>query len=327
MTARILPDELIRLIREADSIALCSHVSPDGDTIGSALAIRQGLLALGKQVEVYCQDKVPDSLHMLTGWHAFHTEELLDGKHYDLLLSVDVSDEGRMGRCGALMRCCTATAQLDHHGTNPGYCQVNVVDGDAPATGLLAYALLCQLGVAMDVEIAKCLYAAIATDTGNFAFKSTNAETFEIMAELMRCGLPLNEMNRALFRLRPRCQLLLLNRALNSLTFYHGGQVTSMMLSAKDFEECGALPEHADAMVNYALEIAGVRMAALARENGPDTVKFSLRAVDGGNVAAVATAFGGGGHALAAGCTLHGTLEACTAQMVDAMVRSLQPEA
>lgn len=311
------PDEIARLIGTAQTIALCGHVNPDGDTVGSVLALRLGLERLGKQVSVFCQDKIPGTLGMLHGAGDFlcHSQQ-----RFDLLICVDVSDQGRMGECQQLLQQADCVAQIDHHGTNPCYAQVNSVDAEAPATGLLIKEQLDVLGVAIDRDIAMCLYAAIATDTGNFAFKSTNAETFSVMAQLMACDLPLDEMNRVLFRQRQKPHVRLLGRALNSLRFYQGDRITTMELTRQDFLDCEALPEHADAIVNYGVDIPGVEMALLARENEDGSIKMALRAVAPTRVDEIARSFGGGGHAQAAGCTV----ELPMAQAVQAVLEAMQ---
>ena len=323
MTLSRKTEELAGLIRHSGRIALCSHVNPDGDTIGSMLALRLGLTRLGKAVEVFCQDKVPDSLLMLPGAECVRRPESAAGERYDLFIAVDVSDEKRLGSGIGLLAQAEHTAQVDHHGTNPCYAQVNSVDGSAAATGLLVRELLGALDIAMDEDIARCLYAAISTDTGNFAFASTGAESFRVMAELMDAGLPLSEMNRRLFRQRARAQVLLLSRALDTLTFHDENRITLMTLTLRDFADCGALPEHADTIVNFGLDMEGVRMAALLRETGDGKVKVSLRAVEPDRVDGAAASFGGGGHAQASGCTLEGPIDTAAERVLQALLRAL----
>lgn len=310
------------LIRSSRRIALCSHVSPDGDTLGSALALRLGLLQLGKEVEAFCPDKTPDNLSLLPGIDAVRHPEEATGR-YDLLIAVDVSDELRLGAGTALTRLADHTAQVDHHATNPGYAQVNAVDGDAAATGLMIRELLGLLDVDMTPDIASCLYTAISTDTGNFSFSCTTAEVFRVMAELMERQLPLSRLNRLLFRQRSKPQVRLMARALNTLTFYEGEQIALLELTAGDFEACGALKEHADTLVNLALDIEGVRMAALLREASETQVKISLRAVEPDRVDEAAQSLRGGGHAQAAGCTVNGTMAEARAQVLFALTKAL----
>ena len=319
------PEAIAKLVRESQRIALCCHVNPDGDTLGSALALRLGLIALGKDVEVFCQDKTPDSLYMLPGIDTVRLPEEAQGR-FDLLLSIDVSDEKRMGRCTGLMSLADRTAQIDHHGTNPCFMQVNSVDAYVPATAVLIKQQLDVLGVTVTPEMAMCLYTGISTDTGNFAFVSTSAETFAIMAELMACGLPLAQMNRLLFRQREKAQVQLLNRALSTLTFHEHECITMMTLTQQDFADCGALPEHADTVVNFGLDIAGVKMSALLRETADGKVKVSFRAVEPARVDKAAASFGGGGHAQAAGATVDGTINDAKAQVLAALCRALNED-
>ena len=231
-----------------------------------------------------------------------------------------------MGTCQRLLAQAAKVAQVDHHGTNPAYAQVNDVDPHAPATSLLVKELLDALHVTITRDIAICLYTAVATDTGNFAFSYTTAEAFSMTSELMGYGLPLSEMNRLLFRQRTPQQLALLSRALNTLAFHENGQITTMRLSQKDFIECGALPEHADAVVNYGVDIVGVKMAMMAREDADGTVKIALRAIEPTRVDGVAFSLGGGGHAQASGCTVDGPLDAAIDTVLSAMKKALNEE-
>ena len=320
------PEPVAALIRSAETIALCSHVSPDGDTLGSTLALKMGLESLGKRVSAFCQDPVPAKLSMLPGAEQFRRPEDAAQERFDLLIAVDVSDQARMGTCQSLLAQAAQVAQVDHHGTNPAYAQVNDVDPHAPATSLLVKELLDVLHVTITRDIAICLYTAVATDTGNFAFSYTTAEAFSMTSELMSYGLPLSEINRLLFRQRTPQQLALLARALNTLAFHENGQITTMSLSQQDFIECGALPEHADAVVNYGVEIVGVKMAMMAREDADGTVKIALRSVEPARVDGVAFSLGGGGHAQASGCTVEGPLDAAMERVLSAMKKTLSEE-
>lgn len=319
------PDGIAELIRRANRVALCAHVNPDGDTVGSSLALKIGLESMAKQVHLFCQDKIPDNLAFLPGAQTFRTPESAAGERFDLLIAVDVSDMGRMGSCQCLTKQAEHVAQIDHHGTNPAYAEVNSVDGQASATGLLVKQQLDTLNVAMNRDIAMCLYAAISTDTGNFAFSCTSAEAFSVMSELMGYDLPLSEMNRRLFRQRDKAQLLLIGRALDSLRFYADDRIAVMTLTQKDFAACGALPEHADTIVNFGLDVNGVKLAVLARET-EQGVKCSLRAVEPARVDKIAASFGGGGHAQAAGCTIEDALPNAAERVLAAMLKSLEED-
>ena len=318
------PEAVARLIREAETIAVCSHVNPDGDTLGCAAAMRLALLKLGKKVSLFCNGKVPDQLDFLPGIGEMRIPTGEEGP-FDLMLSVDVSDRHRLGACEMLIEKSTHTAQIDHHESNPLFMEVNSVDANAPAACLLIREQIRVLGVELDRDIAICLYTGISTDTGNFAFASTNAECFEVMSELMGSDLPLAKLNRVLVRDRAMPQVKLISRALNSLRYYENGKIAVITLTKADFDACGAKSEHADTIVNFGLDTVGTRMALLARESldRDGTIKFSLRAKEPDCISDVAQSFGGGGHAQASGITMYGKLDETVSQVLDAMIRKL----
>ena len=320
-------DGVIWAIRRARRIALICHVSPDGDTIGSALALRLGLLQLNREVSLFCQDRVPQYLRFLPGVEEFRQpEEVAEDERFDLALCVDVSDATRMGACSSLMARTEHTAQIDHHDTNEGFCEENCIDPKAPACALVAYELLQRLYCQITEEIAICLAVGLSTDTAHLVYNSTTPEAFRVMGELVEAGAPIAKVYRRLYRERPPRQVALLARALNTLTYHHGGQITSIALTQQDFEACGALSEDAEIIANYGMDIQGARMCVFARENGKGGVKLSLRSVHPWQVSGVATRFGGGGHAQAAGATVTLPLEEAVQQVVEAMKEELEKD-
>lgn len=316
------PEAITRMIRQAQTIAVCSHVNPDGDTLSCAAAMRIALLRLGKDVSLFCDGKVPDQLSFLPGISEMRVPSENDGP-FDLMLSVDVSDPKRLGACADLIARSSHTAQIDHHPTNPVFMEENDVDGTAPAACILIREQLKLLGVELDRDLAICLYTGISTDTGNFAFASTNAACFRVMSELMEYDLPLAKLNRILFRDRAMPQVLLMGKALGGLRYYEDGKIAVMTLTQQDFRDCGALAEHADTLVNFGLDTVGTRMALLAREDENGTIKFSLRAKEPDTVSDIAQAFGGGGHPQAAGITMDGTLGETAGRVLEAMINKL----
>ena len=317
------PEGVAGALRAARSVCICGHVNPDGDTIGSALAMRLALQKMGKHARVFLQDKVPDNLMFLSGAAEIaHPRE--NSERYDLFLSVDVSDERRLGECLGLRSCCACSAQIDHHGTNPGYAEINSVDGQASATCTMIREQLRALDVPLTREIAECLYVGISTDTGNFSFDCTDPEAFRVMGDLLEAGLPLARLSTSLFREKSKPQLRLLGRAIEKMVYVAQDRIAVMKLTKQDFEDCGALSEHADTLVNYALDTVGTRMAVLARESDDGRIKFSLRARDPLTVDDVAAELGGGGHPRAAGISMEGNLEAATRQVVQAMMKRLE---
>ena len=310
------------MIRDARTIAVCSHVNPDGDTLGCAAAMRLALIRLGKNVSLFCDGKVPDQLSFLPGIEEIRVPGDDEGP-FDLMLSVDVSDPKRLGKCSELIAKSGRTAQIDHHPTNPLFMEENWVDGSAPAACLLIREMIKSLEVELDPDLAVCLYTGVSTDTGNFAFAATNADCFNLMSELMAQNLPIARLNRILFRERAMSQVLLLGKALNSLQYFENGKIAVMKLTRDDFRACGALAEHADTLVNFGLDTVGTRMALLAREDDNQAIKFSLRAKEPDCINDIAQSFGGGGHPQAAGITMRGSLNETVRQVLDAMIRKL----
>lgn len=318
------PEEIARVLRNAETIAICSHVNPDGDTLGAAAAMKIALNKLGKTVSLFCDGKVPDQLSFLPGIDEMQEPGENTGV-FDLMLSVDVSDEKRLGACINLKEKSKHTAQIDHHPTNPLFMEVNSVDGECPATCLLIREQIAALGIEPDRDIAICLYTGISTDTGNFAYDSTNEACFTLMSELMSLDLPLAELNRILFRDRAKPQVMLISKALDSLRYYEQDRIAVMKLTKEDFLTCGALNEHADTLVNFGLDTVGTCMAMLAREdvNAPGIIKFSLRAKEPLVINDVAQSFGGGGHPQAAGISMYGNLDEKISEVLEAMIYKL----
>ena len=194
-TVRNNPDprqQVLSAVQAADSVLLFCHVSPDGDTLGSALALKLRLTAMGKSVRLLVDGEVPSNLAFLSRVGAVEGPEAAAGAA-DLALAVDVSCKERLGACAPAFFAAARTAVVDHHSSNPGFAQIDWVDGDAPATAVLVYRLLEAMGGALSREEAVCLYTGLSTDTGNFIYESTSAESFRMMAALMDAGLPLAE--------------------------------------------------------------------------------------------------------------------------------------
>lgn len=316
--------EMLSALQHANSILLCTHAQPDGDAIGSTLAMGLGLRALGKQVTLLDADPVPGFMRILPGAEDFVRPEAVQRKAFDAALAIDTATVELLGAGKEAFFAAPLTLVMDHHPDNPRYAMHNVVDGGASAAGCVVYRCLRALNIPITKEIAACLYCALSTDTGNFRFQNTNAETFSIMGSLMDAALDLPAVARPIHQLREEPHLRLLGRALDSLKIFAGGKCACMRLTQADYQAAGALPEHNTNIVNYALDIPGVEMAFLAEERENGIVKASLRAVPPWNVAEIARTFGGGGHKLAAGLRLSGTLDDLCRELEAKMLKDLE---
>lgn len=319
-------ERMLSVLQGANSILLCTHRSPDGDAVGSMLAMGLALQQMGKRVTMACHDPVPEKIRFLQGAGEIIQADALGGAAFDVGLALDAADRERLGDCANAYSQCLVTMQIDHHDGNLRYAEYNEVDADAGATGVMVYRALEGLGVGVTAEMAQCLYCAISLDTGNFCYSSATGETFSVMAELMDAGLPLTETARRLHLLREEPNARLLGRALDSLHVFGQGRCAGMQLTAADFAACHALPEHASKIVNYGLDLPGVKMAFLVEESDGGTTKGSLRALAPYDVAAIARQFGGGGHILAAGFRAQEPLDDVCEKLKEAMLQALEAE-
>ncbi len=322
-TEKIRNNRLVQAIQRAASVLLVAHIAPDGDAVGSLLACGRVFSSLGKQVTMALADPVPEKYSFLPGADAVVDAPSLSGRRFDLGLALDCGDAGRMGGCADAYFACDVTAQLDHHATNPGFAVHNEVDGRASSTGCILWRLMGALHVEADAETALCIYCAISTDTGNFCFPSTDEETLLCASEMRAAGFDLGMAARRIHLIRETAHVRLLGRALATLRFFAGGSCTSMRLNAADYAAAGAGNEHCDGIVNYGINLPGVKMAYLLDERPEGIVKVSFRAVRPYDVASIASALGGGGHRLAAGLRTAGDAEAVAAAIERAMAAQI----
>lgn len=296
------PEEMIEVLRKAPKVALFSHVSPDGDCIGSMLAIGLALEKMGKEVSFYNPNSVPSYLAFLPGSSRIRQE--LPSPQPKILLFVDCTDLERVNLSRSEISGDSTVLNLDHHISNLFFGDFNWVDSQASAVGEVALTLISQLGVEIDVDMATNLYTAIVTDSGCFEYSNTTAQTHRLTADLLDKGADLSRIHHNIFDQKPLAQIKLLERALNGLEIHADGQLAIMILSAEDFQKSGAEQELSEGLVNHARSIAGVEVAVLLKEVGPQEIKGGLRSNLWLNVNEIAALFGGGGHLRAAGCTL-----------------------
>ncbi len=313
-------NKVLSAVQAAGSVLLFCHISPDGDTLGSALALKCRLERMGKAVRLMLDGEVPQKLDFLPGAGSV---EKPDGRVWaaDLAVAVDVSCRERLGACEPFFAAAGSTAVVDHHGTNTGFGGLNLIDGAAPATAVVMFRLFERMRLALSREEAVCLYTALATDTGNFVYDSTNAESFAIMSALMEAGLPLADYSRRLFRVKELPFVRLLGLALPSLRLTSGNRVAGLRLSRAQMKAAGATDGHTEGLVDYAIDLEGVKLAYFAREMEDGRTKMSLRSLEPYHVDGVAARFGGGGHRLASGLTVDMPLEEAARVIEEALAQ------
>lgn len=318
MAKRVTIKALAEWMRQRDDIVLLGHVAPDGDATGSSLALWRALRAMGKRAVVCLPDGVPLLYANLPGAEGVVSTGAPLPFAPQTALAVDVSEEPRLGEAGVnLFNSCEHRAALDHHNTNPGFGQIYALDGDAAAAGELAVALIDELGVALDAAMAECLFVAISTDCGQFSYSNTRPQTFRAAARCAEAGIEIDHITERLYRTRTRGRTRLLGLALSALEISPDGELAWSRVTADMLRRAGATREDKEGIVNYLLEMEGVRVAVLAEERGPGETKFSLRSRAPINVAAdVAAPLGGGGHDRAAGINMAEPLEPALAKVL-----------
>jgi phosphoesterase RecJ-like protein len=305
-------------------VAVVGHARPDGDCIGSQVALARVLAAAGHDVTCFNGDTVPRRLEFLVpGMKFVHpVEALADTRDYAAIF-VDCADQGRVGdRMKA--RFPQPLANIDHHLSNAGYAEINLVDSGSAATCEILGGLAFDAGQTVDAQAAQALYTGILTDTGQFRYASTSQRTFLIAAQLMACGAHPPQVGLELYERESVGKLELLQKYLASLRTECGGRVCIGILPVGVFEATGTTAEDTEGLVDYARAVDGVDVGVLIEERPNGAVKASLRAKEADyRLDQIAAQFNGGGHAMAAGLNLKTGAENFYARLVAAITQQL----
>ena len=318
--------EVISAIESHPSIALISHIMPDGDTLGSALALAMHLKAAGKEVALFCEHPVPPTYLFLSMSEAFRLAGSWDAQkeRYPLVIAIDCSDLERLGTCRPIYDGAECTVNIDHHISNEHYARINLVDQNAAAVGEMIFSLIREAGGAVEKPMAEALYSAISTDTGNFSYSNTAPATHHIAAELLECGIDVYTLNNILFRTHSLGRTRLLALVLATLEMHREGTVALLIATDDMMRVSGAEESETEGMINFAREIDTVEVGILFRVRGDGTVKVSFRSKEYVDVSALAKSFGGGGHTRAAGCTIQGDLAEAKKQIMDRLLPMME---
>ncbi|MGB7972326.1 MAG: bifunctional oligoribonuclease/PAP phosphatase NrnA [Candidatus Deferrimicrobiaceae bacterium] len=300
-------EAICRLFREKNRFLIACHENPEGDAIGSELAIALALRKMGKTVTVLNSDPIPENLVFLPGVDTIVFEA--DGSTHEVAVVVDCGSPERTGRVRNELRKCSVMVNIDHHATNDAQGDFCLIDPDAPATGILVHRILSALGLAVDHDIAMNLYVAILTDTGSFHYSNSTPEAFYVAGDMVRIGIDPWEVAEKVYETQTAEKLGLLGRVLGSLELAAGGRVAAVTARKKDLREFSATKDHLEGFINYPRSIAGVEVAVSFREEDEGEFRVSLRSKGRVDVSTIASALGGGGHRNAAGCTVPGSLD------------------
>lgn len=309
--------EIAAAIREAQSIVILSHVRPDGDAFGSQLALALSLQQIDKDVTVWNEDGLLEKYAFLPGSEMLSTPPA-EPRTFDLVIALDTATQQRLGLAGDAARA-PKWINIDHHASNPRYGDLVHIDPHAPATGQILFEFLSRAGLPIDPEIAENLFVAISTDTGSFQYPSTSARTFEIGGELLECGVDIGRVSQLLYESYPRRRIELLRELLGTMRFEADGQVASFSLSLKAAEKLGVIPEDNEGLIDHLRAIEGVVVAIFFEELPEGKVRVSMRSKSAAaDVSAICLRYGGGGHKLAAGARLRGSLPEVEERILEA---------
>ena len=295
-------DSILKVIREGERFLVCSHSRPDGDAVGSVLAMGMLLKQMGKRADLVTADRIPAVYRKLPGADSIRTMMRVHGP-YDaaILLECDSVERTRLRGMEPLF-----IVNIDHHASGRPWGGLNWIDRDAASVGQLVHRLVIAAGAAVTPEMATCLYTTLLTDTGGFLFGTLRASTFALAEELVKAGANPVRIAQETYFSTPMSKLLLLGTALGNLR--REGRLSWLWVTHEDMMRTCAADEDCEGIVNYALSVADVEAAVFLRELPEIGIQVSLRSKGKINVAAIAQQLGGGGHDNAAGCTLEGPL-------------------
>ncbi len=308
-------------LRNRGHVLLLNHVSPDGDCLGSTLALAHALWARGQQTTVGSADPVPDMYRFLPGNDRV-VQDIADGARVDAVVFMECSTPDRAGPLAARAAGVPLWINIDHHVSNAGYGDLIHYDATAAAVGELVYPIVRALTPALTAGTATCLLAALMTDTGSFRYASVTARTLTIASELVAAGASPAEIYTQVYENRPPAALRLLGLALGRLTVSDDGRVAYTAVTEDMLRESGAAMEESEGIVGALRAIAGVQVAILFKEEAGG-FRVSLRGRGPVRAHMIAEVFGGGGHAAAAGFTAHGTLDEVVRTTLAAVRREL----
>jgi len=315
----LIAEAVVELIKESSNIAILSHIMPDGDNIGSCLALYNALVKLGKNVIVALDDDVPEVYRFLKNSDQIVKPE--NDYNLDLVIALDCGDAGRLGKSAKYLEN-NKIINIDHHISNSNFGHYNIVDVNASATAELVYDLINKLKINMDKDICECIYTGIVTDTGLFQYSNTTSETHRIVADLISNGVEPAKVYKDVYQNNSLSKIKLLGEALSSIELHYSNKIASIILKKELFEQIGAKDEDADGIINYARDIKGVEVALLFRETEDGKIKIGFRSKDFMNVNEIAQMFGGGGHKRAAGATAVGEIRDIKDKVLKAVINA-----
>ena len=308
--------QVVQLIENKKTFGITTHMRPDGDGIGSSLALCWLLESLDKQAEIIVRDPVPSSCIRLPGAHKVRRVTEIDSQ-YDAVFVMECSDVERPGIKNLDRQ---FVVNIDHHSSSQLFGNINWIDSTASAVGEMIYNLCKAIGGRITHEIAECVYTALLTDTGSFHFSNTTERTFKVASELIRAGVKPAKLAESVYSSYPWSRVLLLGQVMSSVRRDASGKVAALRQSQQMLDYARATEEDAEGFVNIPLSSGDVEAVVMLKESEPGLFRASLRSKGDVNVAKIAEKYGGGGHRNAAGCTVRGNWDEVEDGLVEMLI-------
>ena len=314
-------DDILVELKNAKTIVILTHESPDGDAISSSLSVMHALAQFGKNADVVIPEHAKD-FDFLPG-----ADQILNNgkeEQYDLAISVDCTDLKRLAGGKEFFETAKKTVEIDHHSVNAMFADYNYVDPVSPSCCQVLIAMFEYYGVETTKEIANCILTGMITDTGGFQCGGVTPETFEFAAELIRKGAKIKEICRKALRNKTKAHCKLERLVYDRLEFYENDKIAISYITIEDNQNTGAKLGDEEGLTEMLRDIEGVEVAVLLKEKeGKNGYKASLRSHETINVSEICLLLGGGGHPGAAGCFIPGTLEQAKAKILDAIKHAI----
>lgn len=306
-------NKIIEYINNSNKIVVLVHVNPDGDALGSGLAMYIALKQLNKDVDLVIPSypKIYDFLPQIN-----EIKENTLVRSYDLCICLDCASKERIYEPKNIFDNSKTTIVIDHHSSNTNYGDYNLVLGEEPACTQVLVSLFEQMNIKITKKIGECIAAGIITDTGGFKNYNVNAKTFEIVAKLMNLGIDVAKVTRELLETKTRAQFELMKIVTNRIELYDDGKIAFAYITKEDIKNVGAKEGEHEGLVDIAKSIKDVKVSVFAREENQG-YNISFRSKDGINVREVAEFFGGGGHRAAAGCVINEELDVTRTKVLE----------
>ena len=307
--------EIGKIIKEKNSFLVVTHKNPDGDAIGSSFALYNVLKELGKTVYLEIPTKPAYIYDFLDDYNA--VEITTNSKDVEVVIALDSAE---MHRCGLDKEYVKdkLLINIDHHKTNPGFGNINLIEPEAAAVGCIVYDILKSNGLPITKKTAEYLYLSILTDTGSFRYSSTSPKTFKVAADLLEKGVePWYIASNVYEREKPETYKLL-SLTLDTLELHLSGKLALLYTTQDMFKRTNTTADNTESFVNFARSIRGVEVGVFLREDEPNVFKISIRSRGSVDVSEVAARFEGGGHKNAAGGTLRAPLKEAKQKIIDA---------